>query len=181
MAAFASTTDLEDYLQVTFDATDNIRAGKLLDHASAVIRRAARQDFDFTSGDTVALAPTGTDTLLLPQLPVTAVASVTVDGVVLTTDVDYRVALPAGILRRLGAGRWNQPVDVVYSHGYTALPEDLKAICVEMSARAWVNPRGVISEQIGNYSARWSAEATAGMALDDDEMMMVKSYRAVPG
>lgn len=180
MAAFASTQDLEDYLQVTFDAADNVRAAKLLDHASAMIRRTARQDFDFTSNDAITLAPTQTDTLLLPQLPVTAVASVTTDGLLLTEETDYRVMLPAGIIRHLRK-RWTKPIDVVYSHGYTTLPEDLKAICVEMSARAWVNPRGVLSEQIGNYSARWGADGPAGLALDDLEKMTVMSYRAVPG
>lgn len=180
MAAFASTTDLEDYLQVTFDAADNVRAAKLLDHASAVIRRTARQDFDFTSNDAITLQPTGTKILLLPQLPVTAVGSVVMDGITLVDDIDYRVTLPAGIIKHLRK-RWTKPVDVVYSHGYSTLPEDLKAICVEMSARAWTNPRGVISEQIGNYSARWGADGPAGLALDEQEKMTVMSYRAVPG
>ena len=180
MAAFASTTDLEDYLQTTFDATDTARATKLLDHASAVIRRTARQDFDFTSNEAVTLTPTCPNTLLLPQMPVTAVASVTVDGILLTEEIDYRVQLPAGIVTHLRS-RWTKPVDVVYSHGYTTLPEDLKAICVEMSARAWTNPMGVLSEQIGNYSARWGAEGASGLALDEHEKMTVMSYRAVPG
>lgn len=181
MARLATAADLEDYLQTTFTAAETLQAETLLDHASGIIRRVAGQDFDQVVDDVVTLPASYTSTLLLPQLPATAVASVVTSGTTLTVDVDYEAVLPAGILRRLKNAKWAKSVTVTYTHGFATVPDDLVAICTEMAARAWVNPRGLLSEQIGNYSARWGADNVAGLGLNVDERAIVQSYRAVPG
>lgn len=181
MAALATVADLEDYLQVDLDATDELRATTLLDLASGLIRRVAGQTFDQVADDQVTLEATYTNRLLLPQLPVTAISSVVTNSVTLTENLHYETVLPAGIIRRLSTGRWNYPTTVTYTHGYATIPDDLRAICVEMAARAWVNPRGLQSEQIGNYSARWGSTGVTGIGLDEMEEKVIMSYRAVPG
>ncbi len=75
----------------------------------------------------------GGRSIFLPQYPVTAVASVTVDGVVLPTSqwilTGTGVSLLAGNFPR-GAGR----VAIAWTAGYTVIPDDLAHACVELVA-----------------------------------------------
>jgi hypothetical protein len=72
----------------------------------------------------------GQQSLVLSRRPVTTIASVTVDSVVLTADTDYEVDKASGLLFRLSNGvrvGWCGFVVVVaYSAGYETVPDDLK-------------------------------------------------------
>ena len=181
MAAFATVTLLEDRLQTDLDATDSNRALQLLDAATGLIKREARQHIEQVVDDVIVLPPTGTNTLLLPELPVTAVTSVVVDGLTLSAVNDYTVLFDSGVvrLRQPRWRRWLHDTTVTYTHGYATVPDDLVGLCVEMSARAWVNPRGVASEQIGTYSARYIT-GKPGLVLLEHEEQLVRSYRPKP-
>src|SRR6188768_527783 len=72
--------------------------------------------------ETVTLSGTATRNLLLPSLHVTAVTSVTVDGVPQVEGVDYDVH-SEGYLTRRNRGWWVGDVIVVtFTHGYAIPP-----------------------------------------------------------
>jgi hypothetical protein len=70
--------------------------------------------------------------------PVTAVASVSVDGTTLSADA-YEV-LPNGLWRRCGWAMCGAPVPVVvtYTHGLAAVPEDIVDLTCNL-AKAWLD------------------------------------------
>jgi hypothetical protein len=178
MAMFASVDDLADYLQTEFDEDDRVRATRLLESASSVIQRHARQTITLATS-TVTLLPTGTNLLMLPELPVIDVTSITDGGS--TVDPDSYLATSSGLLYAMPpTTKWKNVVVVTYDHGYDPIPDDIAAVIIDMSARAWNNPRGVLSEQIGTYSARYPNNRT-GLSLLPDEEQLVASYRPVPG
>lgn len=188
--AFATYQDLEDRLRVTFTAAEQVQAVALLESATSLIQAAARQVLEQVTGDTVTLDGNGQRILTLPQIPVTAVSSVTVDGETLTFDTHYRWS-PNGLLYRTWDGFWGrqfaawgdllQSIVVVYSHGYAAIPDDLRTVCVEVAARAWSTPAGAVrSESIGSYSVTYDTNSatTTGVALTDAEKTIVGRYSA---
>ena len=181
MAAFASVELLQDRLQTDFDTLDRARAENLLDSATGIIKREARQFIEQVVDDVEVFPASSSSVLLLPELPVTAVSSVVAGSNPLTLTDDYLVDFTAGLLsvRYPAWLRWQDDVTVTYTHGYATVPDDLVAICVEMAARAWINPRGVLSEQIGTYSARF-VNTKPGLVLLEHEEHIVRSYRPRP-
>jgi hypothetical protein len=183
---FPTVSDLEDYLGVELTASQVIRAQGLLAMSAAVVRNYTGQTFDLVEDDVIVLDGSYTDTLYLPQLPVTAVASVTVNGEAVVEDDDWTFTA-AGRLRRVGSygafyywGVSPALVTVTYSHGYETLPEDVKLVVLAAATRSWANPTGETSESIGSYSHSWStatAEQGAGIYLTDAEMSLLNRYR----
>lgn len=134
--AFATQDDLEAFVGHPVDAT---RAQLLLDLASASVAEAAGVPIAALDGDEVTLYGTGSPLLLLPAWPVTAVATVTVDGTAVTGFTWNR----AGELRY--SGGWTRGADIVvtYSHGYAeaAVPTTIKSVTLEVAARGLMNPQ----------------------------------------
>lgn len=91
--------------------------------------------------------------------PVTAVESVTVAGIVLVPDVDWEwtsggIACPAGFGRTAGAGTDVVELEVAYTSGFAAVPDELVDWAVylaSMSMRLGPLP-GIGQESIGNVS-----------------------------
>ena len=51
---------------------------------------------------------------------------------------------------------WGGPhieVDVTYTHGLTAVPEEVKDVCIELCSLSWSNPTMARSFSIDGYSA----------------------------
>lgn len=171
MAAFAASDDLRLYLRLpTIDAT---AADLLLEFAATAIRTHLGQVVDEVADETITLYGNGSDLLLLPELPVTAVSAVVVDGVTLTETTDY-MWRPSGILRRTYGAAWADEVSVTYSHGYAAaaLPDALRKVSVQAAARVWTNPASVTSETIGDWARSWSqggSGADPGITLTASE------------
>ncbi|WP_048574133.1 hypothetical protein [Streptomyces leeuwenhoekii] len=165
-------------LHLRLDAIDAVQAAASIAAAETIIRAALQQTIDAVAGDTAGLVGTGRRTILLPEMPVTAVASVTVDGTLQDAGT-WRVNRH-GVLTRLG-GCWPLDADitVVYDHGYAQVPAAVTQVCVQLAGRAWVNPRGMASESIGDWSGTWD-KARAGDALTDYEMRLLEPYARGP-
>jgi hypothetical protein len=85
----ATPSDLAAYLQ---SDVDTATATLLVECATAVVQAACGgQRIVRVTGDTLTLLGTTESWLDLPQLPVTAVSSVTLDGTALTASTDYKV------------------------------------------------------------------------------------------
>jgi len=127
LSPLASTTDLSDRGVTTGNMT------KALAVASAAIRDAAGSSISAGTSTVTVPAPGGR-LLSLPG-PVTAVASVSLDGVTLSA-TDY-IAMGSGIYRSCGWGSCGPvPVVVTYTHG-TAVPDDIVDLTCQL-AIAWL-------------------------------------------
>lgn len=149
MALYASPTDLASYLQ---QDVDTATATLVLTVASGQFSLAADTQFASTAATYTRLGTVYTS-LVLPFRPVIAVQAVringvTVSGYTLIRNVLYR---PAGFGTSFAVPP--DAVQVDLTHGFTAVPDDVKAAVLESAAFAYQNPLGLWSESIDDYSA----------------------------
>ncbi|MEU3600885.1 hypothetical protein ABZ714_19500 [Streptomyces sp. NPDC006798] len=190
--AIAAPAELRSLLRISepFTEDDSATAVLLLDLALGVIEEEAGQALESATDTLVLDGPsrqdgpyqsgTGTDRLILPRWPVTAVVSVTVDGDVLVhgRHADYTWSA-AGVLTRIGA-HWpahDRAVEAVVTAGFTTLPPGLKRIGLRLAAAAWANPEMLASETLGDHARSFSAEAL-GMQLTEADRRTIGAYRA---
>lgn len=57
------------------------------------------------------------------------------------------------------------------------VPADVKVICVEVAARIWRNPEGVIQETVGPFTQRLPDKFADGMFLTATEKSQLARYR----
>lgn len=148
------------------------------DAACDTCRTVAERQFN-AGTSTVVLDGSGTDALLLPELPVTAAGTVVVNGGTVT---DY-VLNGNGILFRGTAGCYPRPVwpagrqnvTVTYSHGYAEadLPGDVKMVALSIASRLVV--QGVaLEESVGPVRVKY---AVAASDLTNGERRILGKYR----
>ncbi len=171
MADFCTVSDIAAFLQITI-ADDNASVLRAIEEASETIRNYCHQRIDEAEDDELTIDCYGGTKLFLPELPVTGVASVVEDGETLTDGTDYKLG-QHGILYRLN-GNWKtgvQVITVTYTHGRSAIPDDVKAICVRAAARAYQaglrmaameGVPGVQAQSIGDYSVQYAGEQGGG-------------------
>lgn len=164
---FIDIDDLAAYRKRSMDQADALG---LMAIAAACdeIRRVAEQSLDYAEEEDVALDSLGTDTILLPELPVHDVTLfVGPGGIELEEGVDYVLDREMGALctKRFGR-RWlpgRQAYTVDYSHGYLdasesgledvpLFPPALKALAVTVASRFY-DQQGVSQESVGGYQA----------------------------
>lgn len=173
MALF-DLTDLAAYVQ---SDVDTATATVARDIATGLVVGYTNQAFE---ADTYThVLPVAADlSVRLPQRPVTAVTTVTVDGDVLTVDDDYTWDAITPLVQLLVVPDvWT--ATVVYDAGYATVPAVVKAVALAAAARAYANPGGVVSEAIDDYSVTYDT-ATAGGLLPA-EMNALRRYRSRVG
>lgn len=140
--ALATTDDYEEITGEALDEGDTARVSRLLEIASAAVLASAHGQTIIEASTTVDLAPGAGGVIRFPQRPVTAVASVTLDGSVLSAS-DYRWTeggngQPAYLIRRCldRDAAWSCPVTVAYTHGWATVPEPIVAALVMLAQQA---------------------------------------------
>lgn len=191
MAGFFTREDFASFVQ---QDVDNATTDLLIAASAQTIREEIRQLIDFVSGDTVTIRSQGGFTMLLPERPVTAVTSVSVAATALGAgEIEYEsdtgalrwvwraaTALFEAVYRPFPCGA---EVTVVYSHGYALIPESIKALAMEISATAYVNPSQVLSETLRDYSVTYANQSTGGGAqmgrliLNDEQRRRLDPFR----
>ncbi|WP_299542032.1 hypothetical protein [uncultured Streptomyces sp.] len=174
---WATPEDLRVHLRL--DTIDPELAAAAISAAQTVVRGALRQHVDQVQDAVLHLVGTGRHIMNLPEMPVTGLASVTVDGTVLEAAA-YRWNRH-GILRSLG-GCWPLDADitVVCTHGWATVPDVVARVCVQVAGRAWVNPKeAVASESLGDYSVSYDKQRT-GQAVTDFEARILEPYARGP-
>ena len=171
---FISRNDLSDYLGR--DLTTDDGALIAVDAACETVRTLTEQDFNSVT-ETIKLDGTGTDTILLPQVPVSAAGTVVVNGG--TLDNNEYVATERGHLIRIysgtgGTATWStwaqtptsywpygrENVEVTYTHGYSGtVPADVRMVALMIASRLVVQGLKV-QEQRGQASNRYAVAAT---------------------
>lgn len=105
---------------------------------------------------------TGGRVLVMPQNPVTAVASVTINGNAIpagnVTTAGYYFTDTAIILTGYSFTRGNANVVVVYTAGYATIPYDLEQACIGL-VQYWMGDRqrnGEVSRSMGGQTISYS-------------------------
>ena len=164
------------------DDIDLSKATLLVECATAVVQEIARQRIVQVVNDVTSIIGTGDAWLQLPQIPVTSVGTVVLDGITLTLNTDYKVFgnrlfkvsgwqtnwgwpidWPLQIWGPNGSpynwtGSLSQPslVQVTNTHGYAAGVQDLqlgRAAVLSICCTAYGNPAGLKAESIDDYAA----------------------------
>lgn len=185
MAELASIAELEARLRVDLSDDEEAAAKTLIELASGLVQRAARQEIAEVKNDELRMRGSREFTIRLPERPITAIKSVTLDGQEIAAD-DYYLD-GADLVRRRGVVAdisdgsrcltgWGHPdveLVVVYTHGFAAanIPAAIKAVVLEAVARVWVNPGAASSEEYGSERADYRA---TGLTLTKDERRTVR-------
>ncbi|MES2211038.1 MAG: hypothetical protein V4515_12800, partial [Chloroflexota bacterium] len=138
----------------------------LIECATAVVQEAAGgQRIVQVSGETLNILALSDSWLDLPQIPVTAVTSVTFDGTALTPGIlSTNYKLRGDRLWRTDGWQTyvGQPSDVVvvYTHGYAPGAQELqmaRSAVLSLAKGQFVNPSAVQSESIDDYNVSYNA------------------------
>lgn len=181
MTAFIGTTDLEALLRRSLTPDESALATIALDSASEVVRDYCHQDFDDASATSIVLDGTGTQWVLLPQLPVNDVDSVTLyDGLGAEdalTETEEFLWYADGRLYRVGTVWPSDPqaITVVYDHGYTTIPASVRMVAAQVALRIMI--QGIVrQESIGGYSVTYASDI-GGFGLTPSEERVLSRYR----
>lgn len=180
----ATPADLAAYLKQT--NLDLSTLTLLIECATAVVQEAAGgQRIVQVVDDTFEMAGFSDSWLTLPQWPVTAVTSVTLDGVTLVAGTDYkkfgsRLFSASGWQNKLGlpwcdavsqwtgqgprTASWQEPSTVagVYTHGYAAGAQELqfgRSAVLSLAGGVFNGTPGAASESIDDYSITYDKMA----------------------
>ena len=161
-----STADLVNYIGRGGTTDPGIVIA--VDAASDICRDVAGVTFNWAGTSTILLDGTGTDALLLPELPVSAAGTVVVAGGTVTdyvlndngilfrkqtgTDVDYTETQWSRSDGLLGVVRTSL---VTYSHGYESadLPRSVRMVALAVASRLVIQGPAIV-ETVGEKSPR---------------------------
>lgn len=175
MDPFASTADLAAKLGTTEDALDTARATLALESASGVIRdRCGWTISSETVTDT--LDGDGGRSLWLPTLKLTDVSNVQIGDQILVAGMDFDWTSYGKLIR---AGRWpHKPrsISITYTHGYDAVSQGVRTVCLKLAATAYENTSGGKSrtETFGPFVE--SIGYLSVSSLDADDMATLGRY-----
>lgn len=202
-APFISADDLGTYMGQDLSASD--LATVVCDAACQLIRDEIDQVVNYVSSDEVILQGRQRDLLIVPEVPIVAVASVTIDdGDPLVEDTDFRVVNERTMIQRLSDGAADSDVvwetdtwiTVSYSHGWVVdenqvdlpnglehVPSSIRMVALSLAAAGMVAGRtgvgGVKSETLGRY--RYDLDTTnssaGGMILSPEQCDALYRYR----
>lgn len=66
--------------------------------------------------------------------------------------------------------------DVAAEWAMTTAPDEVSMVVVQVAARVWLNPTGMVAESVDDYTARW-AESESGVYLTKTERDVLSKYR----
>jgi hypothetical protein len=173
MTTFATIEELAAYTGREI-AEDNASAALALSMASDAVRAYCMQNISAVANEEYTAEGPNSRVILLPEVPVTAIASVEIDGTALET-TEYTWTR-TGILTKLANIWQTETADVIitYSHGYATTPGPVKAATLSLAARILDAPAGVKQETIGAYSVTYSNGVPV---LIDSETANLDQYR----
>lgn len=175
---FATAAELAALVQAPVDAA---AAELALASASGVIRRWTRQSITRVVDDVVKLRAIDCQELVLPQRPVASVSEVKVNSLVLNDWVlsSDRLLRTGGWHRLPGTTTYPDPglVQVTYTHGWDEVPDDVRAVCLDLASATMANPAMLRQETIDDYSRTFASETLGSGSLSEAHKILLGDYR----
>jgi hypothetical protein len=197
-APFISRDDLADHLHMAAGSLETDEAAlQAVDAACDWLRDLTGQTFNYVTDDVVLMDGTGTDALLLPELPVEEVSSVVVTGEEEFTELTYTLH-DSGILMRAWetnegfvnplpyAACWpkgRNNVEVTYTHGYSddVFPRSLRMLAVRLAAGFYQAPAGGVTfESLGQHSVRYAEGGPTALSTTEQLIVRRHTYHRQP-
>ena len=144
-----TTEDLEAFMGREFTDAEEAQAEAIIEAVSALIESETGVSFTLVEDEEIRAQADGFGMIELNAKPISNVAVYDIDG----TD---ELAEPVwdGLSTIYGL-QPNQVVDIIYSHGYSVVPGDIKAVAYGMSSRIIYNPSGLRQETVGAISVTY--------------------------
>lgn len=160
-------TDTAELAALVGDGYTTARLQAALSWASSEIRNYCNQDFSLVEDDVIIVDPVGFG-VFLPETPVTNVSLVEMrsvsNGVLqpwTTVTAGTYLWKPNGQLFSTQSalyGNWPtmpQGLRVTYSHGYAAIPQALKDLCLRLAVQHTTNPSFLVRHKVGEKEDQW--------------------------
>lgn len=149
MMALITVEELEAFMGRTFTTAEEAQAGVLIDIVSDVIESETGVTFSLVEDQEVRMQADGYGIIELNAKPIQEVTIYEIDS---ADEVSY--ATWDGLAAVYGL-QPNEVVDIVYTHGYTTVPGDIKAVCYGVCSRIMYNPSGLRQETVGAISVTY--------------------------
>lgn len=147
--AIITADELAAFMGKTFSASEAAQAQAIIDVVEGAIESETGISFTAVADDEIRIQADGHGIIELRSRPVTAITSVTdMDGVA----IDYVEFDGLSTLYNLYP---NQVVDIVYSHGFSTVPKDIKGVALGSASRVMYNPSGLRQETVGAISVTY--------------------------
>lgn len=147
--ALITVEELEAFMGRTFTDPEAAQAEIFIDMASDVIESESGVSFSLVEDEEIRIQADGYGIIELNAKPIQAIAVYQIDS---TDEVSY--ATWDGLSAVYGL-QPNEVVDIVYTHGYTTVPGDIKAVCYGVCSRMMYNPSGLRQETVGAISVTY--------------------------
>ena len=177
----STLTNVKQWLGVT-TTTDDTLLQRLLTAASGYIQSWLNRTFA-SAGYTDTFDGNGKDRLMLRNYPVTAVASVTIDGTVIPASTGVTVngwlldeTGKMVILRNYWFNRGTQNIVISYTAGYATTPPEIEEACIEL-----IGLRYRERDRIGQVSKAIGGETVSFTQKDmsDSIKTILNNYKKV--
>lgn len=147
--ALITVEELEAFMGRTFTDAETAQAEIFIDMASDVIQSESGVSFSLVEDEEIRIQADGYGIIELSAKPIQAITIYQLDS---TDEVSY--ATWDGLSAVYGL-QPNEVVDIVYTHGYTTVPGDIKAVCYGVCSRMMYNPSGLRQETVGAISVTY--------------------------
>lgn len=147
--ALITAAELAAFMGRTFTDAEQDQAEAIIDAVSAVIESETGVSFTLVEDDEIRIQADGYGMIELSSKPITALTIYDLDD---TEELSYGAW--DGLITVYGL-QPNQVVDIIYSHGYSSVPGDIKAVCYGVCSRIVYNPSGLRQETVGAISVTY--------------------------
>lgn len=162
-----SIEDLEAYLQQNLADDYSVEAQAACDQATAVVEDYCKRSFTEVVDDELTLR--WRPCIFLPDPPVTTITSVEVDGVASDYDID-----PSG---RIWPRTTGDQITIVYTHGYTTIPDTVRLVALRLAARIFKNPMGRVGYSVDGQSMQGVSDVSPRILTGDEMTILNRRYR----
>lgn len=68
-------------------------------------------------------------------------------------------------------------VGAAVTDAWTTVPDEVAQVTVQVAARVWFNPQGLVADSVDDYSRRWESAGESGVYLTRGERDILSAYR----
>lgn len=147
--ALIAVEELEAFMGRTFTEQEEGFAEAQIEAISAAIESITGVTFELVENEEVRAQADGYGFIELNARPISDVTVYPIDS-----DEEYDGAAWDGLQGIYGLYP-NEVVDIVYSHGYSAVPNDIKTVAKGAASRILYNPSGLRQETVGAISVTY--------------------------
>lgn len=147
--ALITVEELEAFMGRTFTDAEEAQAEAIITAVTAVIESETGVSFEITVDEEIRTQADGYGMIELNAKPVSEVTVYCIDS-----DEEHSSYVWDGLATIYGL-QPNEVVDIMYSHGYSTVPGDIKAVAYGMSSRIIYNPSGLRQETVGAISVTY--------------------------